>query len=204
MIKKITSLILALTLCFNFSTSVFAMEEPETKSLTISYITITNNDTGESYSIENENIDTQTIYNEDGSINKTISADIVIPNPKTRISATDVGLTGRVNLNITYQQSGDLYKLTRVYGSFELLDSAFTMTNKIVKIGNFDGSDTSKVYEYNVGNSFSYSFNRWVDSSYVPSIVGAYAQCTMSRSGSGSWNIRANEFAVYKDLGISF
>ena len=152
----------------------------ETETRELNNIVIINNDTGETYTIDSDSADSHVVVNEDGSIDKTIIADITIPQPKTRNSVTDAGQTVRVTVDVS-----------------------FSISNRMVKIGNYDNSDWSRVYTYYPGGSFAYYFNYWVDSAYVPCIVGAYAQCTMSRGGS-SWSVRCNNFPVYNDAGFGF
>lgn len=175
----------------------------ETETRELNNIVIINNDTGETYTIDSDSADSHVVVNEDGSIDKTIIADITIPQPKTRNSVTDAGQTVRVTVDVSYQSSGSMYKMTSVTGSFTVLDSSFSISNRMVKIGNYDNSDWSRVYTYYPGGSFAYYFNYWVDSAYVPCIVGAYVQCTMSRGGS-SWSVRCNNFPVYNDAGFGF
>ena len=200
--KKIISFILSALLCLNITIPTFAKESSENNSK-IECISITNLEAGESFVLDSNMIKSNTTISDTGDIEKEIVAEISIPQAAARNSVTDAGVTVKITLNLDYITSGTQYKLKTVSGSFEVLDNAFSISNRHVKIGNFDNSCLDNIYDKYPGSTFSYTFNdRWVDSSYWPTIVGAYAECTMSRSTS-SWSVRCTNIPVQNGMDLT-
>ena len=106
--------------------------------------------------------------------------------PALKTSVTDAGCTTRVTLNLDYTNSGNLYKITKISGSFTRLDYGFTISNKMVRVANLDngesGSDVIKTF-YPSGSTFKYSgFESFVNYNKPPMIVGGYAKCDVKRT----------------------
>lgn len=208
--KSIYSIILSITLLLGSCMNVFASsEEDKVQNETpTTIITLTNLETGEVYSIEQENIDIVTTLNEDGSVCEQLVADVAVPVEQEDgiapyASVTDGGVTTRINFTINYIQSGNLYRITGVTGSFERLDTAFTISNRFVRYANYHDNESGYIKDYTpTGNSFSYpGFSNWVDTTRIQYIVGGYAKCNISRGGS-SWELCCRHIIVERDYNV--
>lgn len=201
--KHIISLILCMIICINFNIPVLANENQKNTSDGIEWINITNLNTGETFILDSSIMKSTTAISNNGDIEKKIVANISIPQSSTRNSVTDAGVTVKITLDLDYITSGTQYKLKTVKGSFKVLDNAFSISDRHVKIGNFDNSCRDNIFDKYPGVTFSYTLNdRWIDSSYWPAIVGAYAECTMSRS-SNSWSVRCTNIPVQNGMDLT-
>ncbi len=202
-LRRSTALGLAIVLIFGSSMTVSASQESNTEET----MYLIDSKTGEICEglVKEETVISQ-IDNE-YTVSKTV--DIYIPNETSEISpcviVTDGSVTARIELSVKYTQMGKKYKLTGVNGKFQLLDSTFTLSNRLVKFT--CQSDVGKGHIWTVNptsNSFSYSgCDHWIDTGNdMEWWLGAYASCTVSR-GASSWELRATE-DITKNCGVSW
>lgn len=113
------------------------------------------------------------------------------------MTATDIGRTVRVQLDLEYEMSGTDYRMTRAYGSFERLDSSFSMTGKYILLANYHHSEGKYIKEYtNPPDTFSYRpFTNWVDTTYKPVAIAGYAKCITSR-GDYRYEVRCDAIVI--------
>jgi hypothetical protein len=169
-------------------------------------IIVTNLTTGVSYRLTDYSVETMTL--ESGDISKTVTAEINLESPETRSVVTDAGVTVRITCITTATKSGDKYRMTNFDAKYELLDSAFTISNRYVMTANYGATEVQLdtvndyIWEYYPStNNFSKSYSNlpWVNSVGGPSYVGGYAECDISRSSS-SWHLQCRDYVVENGL----
>ena len=191
--KRCTALFWAMVLIFGSTITVSASPQISTKET----LYLIDSQTGEiCKGLVKEEIVTNQLNNE-YTVSKTV--DIYIPNDTSNISpaveVTDGSVTARIQFSVGYTQMGKKYKLTGVTGKYQLLDSTFTLSDRLVKFtcqSNFgEGHVWTKTP---TSNSFSYSgYDHWIDTGNdIAWWLGGYALCTISR-GPNSWELRATE-----------
>lgn len=193
--KRILSILAVIIVCISCfaPTNVFATEQED--NIVIS------NKSGENWEIKEQNV---SIIEENGEITKTITTEIKLNDNKARSSITDAGATVRITFVVSAQNSGKDYRMTGFKATYTVLDKAFSISSRHIRVYNFGGSDilNSKKYTYNYNptkNTYNKSFSnlKWVNSS-EPGLVGGYAECNISRGGS-SWNLQCFDWIVYND-----
>ena len=201
--KKTLSIFLAITTILSSSLSAFAATKSLENQAGVGFVTVTITDlnTGETLTLSEEDlqIDQTMTENDNGIKTETVIANISLPSSdiSPQSSVTDGGCTTRIELNIDYEQSGTLYRMKTASGSFTVLDNAFTHSNRMVKLANYDWAQTSYIETYYPSSSsFSYSpFTNWIDSNYPPAVLAGYAKCTVSRGGS-SWEVKCEHTII--------
>lgn len=208
--KKVIAILLALSIinngwAINSLAQGNAGQANNTNSKVV--VTVRNLNTGEVSVLEpSDDIDITSTVNEDGSNSIKASAEVQIPSDGEQIvpygSATDLGMTARVTFDLDYVISGTKYKITRIWGSFENLDPSFTLSNKLVKVANYDYAQSEYIFtRSNPSNTFNYTnpFSNWADTNWPPVWVGGYARCYTSR-GSTSYEVRCTITVIGQDL----
>lgn len=219
--KKIRCYLLTLltliTVMFCFSVPVLANNSAKGKNTTAEYsMILTNLDTGEMVELSQDDLNIQISTEKDanGNIKKSITADVAVPSTSSNDAnsnlispyavVTDGGVTTRLTFNLNYTQSGSLYKITSANGKFELLDSAFTISGRMVRLANYQYNETQYIRTYYPGNTFSYpGYSNWVNINYGPAVVAGYAKCNITRSSS-TWELRLNQYIATNVPDMSF
>lgn len=162
---------------------------------------VISNKSGENWEIKDQNV---SITEKNGEIIKTITTEIKLNDNKARSSITDSGATVRITFVVSAQNSGKNYRMTGFKATYTVLDKAFSISSRHIKVCNYGGSDalnSSKyIYDYKpTTNTYNKSFSnlKWVNSN-KPGLVGGYAECNISRGGS-SWNLKCYDWVVYND-----
>lgn len=195
--KKVVSIILAMILTMGNTATVSAA--PSTYADHVEKaVYLMDSQTGEvCEALVKEDIMVEQVGNQ-YTLSKT--TEFYLPNEDSseispQASVTDGGVTTRINFQVKYIQSGTHYRLTGVSGSYEQLDSSFTISNRHVKyicqtsykLGTMEEKDISS-------NTFSFpGCSHWIETEYGGQWwLGGYAMCKISR-GSSSWELKAVE-----------
>ena len=204
--KKLFSLFLAVIMIVAIlPVSAFAVET-NMPTDTCKPIVITNLSTGEVYDAETYRVETSGVGTND--ISKTVVADISLDSKDTRSSVTDAGVTVRITCTTSASKSGNTYRMTKFTAKYELLDAAFTISNRKVKTANYGAPQLQQnvvsnyIWNYTpTSNSFTKSYSNlpWVNSVGAPGFVGGFAECKISR-GSSSWSLQGRDFVVENGL----
>lgn len=200
--KKFSCLCLAVIMIFSLLPVSALAAETDMPTAACEPIIITNLSTGEvckaeAYSIETSSFDPK-------NIEKTVVADINLNSHDARSSVTDAGVTVRITCTTSATKSGDTYRMTKFTAKYELLDAAFTISNRKVKTANYGAKELQHnvvdnyIWDYTpVSNFFTQSYSNlpWVNSVGAPGFVGGFAECTISRASS-SWSLQCRDMVV--------
>ncbi len=204
--KKFSSLCLAVIMIFALLPVSALAAETNMPTGTCEPIIITDLSTGEVYEAETYRVETSGLGSD--NIAKTVVADINLNSRDARSSVTDSGVTVRITCTTSATRSGNTYRMTKFTAKYELLDAAFSISNRKVKTANYGAPELQQnvvsnyIWNYiPTSNFFSegYSNLPWVNSVGAPGFVGGFAECTISRAGS-SWSLQCRDFVVENGL----
>lgn len=200
--KLVSSMLVIAILISALSVPAIAAEIPSANE----EIKVVNLETGDILDVDGYSVEIKEQGN--NSVIKTVTADISLKTPKTRSSVTDTGVTVRITCTTSATQSGNNWRITRFDARYELLDPAFSISNRHIKVANYGTEQVQQntvnnyIYDYYpTANTFSKSYSNmpWIGSIGAPAYIGGYAECQISRGGS-SWSLQCRDFVIENSL----